>query len=469
MKGLSQIQVLQFSFGTLLGLCLLLHALSSCDLLHVIEHHRNASIAALWCFALTALLYIRSRPRGVFMVDYSCFKPDFDQKASYEVCEYFVRRSQRFSTVSEEFMRGIYLKSGLGDETYVPPFIFNHDYEAKLSSAIEEAEQGMFGAITDLLAKTNVPVSEIDHLIVTSGVFAVTPSLSSRIVNRFGMKESVRTFNLNGMGCSSGVASIDLAGRILRNRRKGSYALVVVTESISQNWYFGDNRSMLVTNCIFRLGTAAVLLTNRKSESVKLELIDSLRTHHGADDRAYRAAIQEEDEHGTVGFSLTKDLIRVAGEGLRAHLRVFAPRVLPYSQLLAYVYAAAKSKLLVSGSAAKPYVPDFTSAFEHICIHTGGKAVIENIARVLKLNDDVTEPSRMTLHRFGNTSSSLVFYEYAYFEAKKRVKKGDKVWMLAFGTGFKVCSLVWKAMHDSSLDQSNPWSDCIHRYPVKAW
>lgn len=95
--------------------------------------------------------------------------------------------------------------------------------------------------------------------------------------------------------------------------------------------------------------------------------------------------------------------------------------------------------------------------------------MIEQVGRVLKLSDSVTEPARMSLHRFGNTSSSLVFYELAYFEAKGRVKKGDRMWMLAFGTGFKVCSLAWKCLRDSPKDYDNPWRDCIHRYPVKAW
>lgn len=114
-------------------------------------------------------------------------------------------------------------------------------------------------------------------------------------------------------------------------------------------------------------------------------------------------------------------------------------------------------------------VPDFTTAFDHICIHTGGKAVIQQVARVMRLHESVTEPARMSLHRFGNTSSSLVFYELAYFEAKKRVRRGDRMWMIAFGTGFKVGSLVWKWVRDPSQESDNPWNDCIHKYPIKGW
>lgn len=41
--------------------------------------------------------------------------------------------------------------------------------------------------------------------------------------------------------------------------------------------------------------------------------------------------------------------------------------------------------------------------------------------------------------------------------------------MIGFGTGFKVGSLVWKWLQNSTLENDNPWGDCINNYPVKAW
>ncbi|KAH7651999.1 Very-long-chain 3-oxoacyl-CoA synthase protein [Dioscorea alata] len=426
------IQLLQASFFTLLALSLTLHAILSFTptLLNphllLLSQHKALLFSFLYCIILTLLAYLCTRPRPVYLLNYSCFKPDHDRKCSYEVCEYFVRRSKRFS-------------------------------------------DGMITAVDSLLSKTNVSISMIDTVIVTCGMFTPSPSLASLLVNHYKLGDSVKSYNLSGMGCSSGAAAVDLAARLLRSGGKtAGYALVVVTESISLNWYFGDDRSMLVTNCIFRVGCAAALMTNdgARRRDAKLELLHSLRTHHGADDSAYAAAYQAEDTHGNVGVALKKDLIRVAGEGLRSHIKKLAPRVLPVVQLVNYGYRAVMGAVKKDG---KPHVPDFTTAFEHMCVHTGGKAVIETVGRLMRLSDDLTEPARMCLHRFGNTSSSLVFYELAYFEAKNRVKKGDRVWMLAFGTGFKVCSLVWKSLQDSCMDADNPWMDCIHRYPVKTW
>ena len=69
-----------------------------------------------------------------------------------------------------------------------------------------------------------------------------------------------------------------------------SYALVVSMENITLNWYFGNDRSMLVSNCLFRMGGAAILLSNRPhhAAAAKYELRHLVRTHVGADDKAYR-------------------------------------------------------------------------------------------------------------------------------------------------------------------------------------
>lgn len=69
--------------------------------------------------------------------------------------------------------------------------------------------------------------------------------------------------------------------------------------------------------------------------------------------------------------------------------------------------------------------------------------------------------------RFGNTSSSSSWYELAYCEAKGRVKKGDRIWQIAFGSGFKCNSAVWRALRTIAPPALNPWDGIIDQYPVK--
>ncbi|KAF9588144.1 hypothetical protein IFM89_007620 [Coptis chinensis] len=106
----------------------------------------------------------------------------------------------------------------------------------------------------------------------------------------------VLSYNLGGMGCSAGLISIDLAKHLLQEH-PNTYALVVSTENITLNWYFGSKRSMLVSNCLFRMGAGAILLSNRPSDAkhAKYQLNHLVRTHKANEDRGYYCAFQEED------------------------------------------------------------------------------------------------------------------------------------------------------------------------------
>ena len=54
--------------------------------------------------------------------------------------------------------------------------------------------------------------------------------------------------------------------------------------------------------------------------------------------------------------------------------------------------------------------------------------------------------------RFGNTSSSSIWYVLANIESRKGVRRGDRVWQIAFGSGFKCNSAVWRALRSVQAD-----------------
>ncbi|XP_010530833.1 PREDICTED: 3-ketoacyl-CoA synthase 9-like [Tarenaya hassleriana] len=446
--------------------------LSPNDLQNLVLHFQNSPVIVAVFFAVVVFLstlYAMSRPRPVYLVDFSCYLPPPHLKVSLQSIMDHAAKYKRNAKdeKSLEFVRKILERSGLGDETYLPEPLLCVPPRQTIAAAREETQQAMFGALDNLFENAKIDPRDISILVVNSSLFNPTPSLSSIVVNKYKLRGNIKSYNLGGMGCSAGVIAIDLAKDLLRVHRNSTYAVVVSTENLSLNMYTGYNRSMLVSNALFRYGGAAVLLSNKSGDRKrsKYKLVHSVRTHTGADDKSFRCVNHEQDETGKTGVSLSKDLPLVAGKALKTNIAALSPLVLPTSEKLIFLTNFIAKKWF--RAKIKNYVPDFKLAFEHFCIHAGGRALIDELEESLKLQPADVEASRMTLHRFGNTSSSSIWYELAYMEAKGRMKKGDRVWQIALGSGFKCNSAVWTALRNVKPSKNNPWEDCSDRYPVK--
>ncbi|KAL4352174.1 hypothetical protein GQ457_06G031110 [Hibiscus cannabinus] len=413
-------------------------------------------------------LYFAKRSRPVYLVDFACYKPEDDRKLSVNSFLKVSEDSGAFTKDTLEFQRKIITRSGLGEETYIPRGITSSPPHLCMEEARAEAKAVVLGALDSLFEKTGVKPKDIGILIVNSGVFNPTPSVSAMIVNHYKMRTDIKSYNLGGMGCSAGLISIELAQNLLQ-AIPNMYAVVVSTENITLNWYFGNDRSMLLCNCIFRMGGAAVLLSNKARDKArsKYQLVHLVRTHKGADDKHYNCIFQREDEKGTVGVSLARELVDVAEEALKTNILTLGPLVLPWTEQFQFLVTLVGKKIFKAK--VKAYVPDFKLTFEHFCIHAGGRAILDEIQKKLQLTDWHMEASRMSLHRFGNTSSSCLWYELAYSEAKGRISGGDRVWQIALGSGFKCNSAVWRALRSTPMNESkgNPWKGEIDKYPVK--
>ncbi|XP_060208227.1 3-ketoacyl-CoA synthase 11-like [Lycium barbarum] len=439
------------------------------DLYVLWDQLRFNLISVVICSTLLVFLstaYFITRPRPVYLVNFSCYKPEDARKCPRES---FLEMSKSVGTFSDgnlEFQRKIVERSGLGDSTYLPEAVTRVPPNPCMAEARKEAEAVMFGAIDELLAKTGIKPKDIGILVVNCSLFNPTPSLSAMVVNHYKLRGNIVSYNLGGMGCSAGLISIDLAKDLLQVH-PNTYALVLSMENITLNWYFGNEKSMLLPNCLFRMGGAAVLLSNKRSDRrrSKYQLVHTVRTHKGADDKCFTCVYQMEDSDGKVGVSLSKELMAVAGDALKTNITTLGPLVLPMSEQFLFFATLVGRKLLKTK--IRPYIPDFKLAFEHFCIHAGGRAVLDELEKNLQLSDWHMEPSRMTLNRFGNTSSSSLWYELAYSEAKGRIRKGDRTWQIAFGSGFKCNSAVWKALRSiNPAKEKNPWMDEIHQFPV---
>ncbi|THG14101.1 3-ketoacyl-CoA synthase 15-like [Camellia sinensis] len=403
--------------------------------------------------ALILYIYLHLMPPSTYLLDFACFRPPTEFKMSKEEYMDLARKSGKFDETAIEFQQRALENSGIGDETYLPRVIFHPDYKINLKDGREEAAIVMFGAVDDVLASTRIQTKDIRILVVNCSILNTTPSLSAMIINHYKLRHNVNSFNLGGMGCAAGIVAIDLA-RDLLSAYPASYALVVSTEVVTFSWYTGNDLDMLLPNCFFRMGAAAMLLSNHLLDRwrAKYELKQLVRTHKGMDNRSFKSVHLKEDDKGKKGLSVSKDLIEVAGHALEANITTLGPLVLPIFEQVHFF-----TPLLFNNKSSKPHIPNYKLAFEHVCIMATSKKAIGEMQKNLELTEEYMEASKRTLERFGNTSSSSVWYELAYLEANAKIKRGDRICQITFGSGFKCNSVVWKALRSVSSPKRSPW------------
>jgi 3-ketoacyl-CoA synthase len=402
-----------------------------------------------------------------YLIDYVCFKPAPDRRITTQTSGEIIERNKTLGLSEYKFLLKVVVNSGIGEETYGPRNIIEgREDSPTFDDAMLEMDEFLNVSIGDLFAKTKISPRDVDVLVVNISMFSPAPSLASRIVKRHKMREDVKTYNLSGMGCSASLISVDLVRNIFKSGKK-TLAVVVTSESISPNWYSGNDKSMMLGNCLFRSGGCVMLLTNNPTmrSRAKMSLKCLVRTHIGASDDAYNCAMQKEDDFGRLGFHLSKGLPKAAVRAFSENLKFLAPKILPYRELALYMYRTIKQMTFKPKGESNSAMTriNFKSGVDHFCLHTGGSAVIDAVGRALGLSNYDVEPARMTLHRWGNTSASSLWYVLGYMEAKRRLRKGDRLLMISFGAGFKCNSCMWEVLSDSG--DADVWEDCIKNYP----
>ncbi|CAN6568706.1 unnamed protein product [Malus baccata var. baccata] len=369
-------------------------------------------------------LLLRMRDQSCYLLAYECHMPPDDMKLSTDSCVKIVLRNRSL---------------GLDEFRFLLKTITNSE-----NATLEDEHAEIDGIIFDTLDKlftraTSISPSLIDILVVNVSMFSPAPSLSSRMVNCYKMRDDIKSFNLSGMGCSATLIAVDVVQNLFKSH-KNANAIIVSTESLAPHWYCGIEKSMMLKNCLFRSGGCAMLFTNNQdlNHQAKLKLNYLVRIHIGSNDDAYNCSVQVDDESGHRGFRLTKYLLKAATQG--------------------FTMTSTKSQK------PKGVGLNLKTRIELFCIQPGGRAIIDGIGESLGLSDYDVEPSRTALHRFGNTSAVGFWYALGYMEANKRLKKGNRILMSGFGAGFKCNNIVWEVMKD--LDDVNVWKDCIDSYPT---
>ncbi|KAF4666765.1 inositol polyphosphate kinase kcs1, partial [Perkinsus chesapeaki] len=228
---------------------------------------QNSALAATIAIIGLATYHYFFSERSVYCIDHHEFTPPDEWRVSRADIVKLLATDHHFVPESIDFLGKLLAHSGTSDHTAFPPNLVKslktgERWTATLEDARYEAEQAMGGALQGLMDKTGLTAKDIDVLIINVSLLSPTPSLCALMVNKFGMRSDILTYNLSGMGCSANGVSIDLAQRVLQNP-KNMKCVVISTESIAQAIYTGNERGFLVQNTLFRCGATAILLTNK--------------------------------------------------------------------------------------------------------------------------------------------------------------------------------------------------------------
>nr|DAD36536.1 TPA_asm: hypothetical protein HUJ06_007177 [Nelumbo nucifera] len=128
----------------------------------------NNLVSVAICSALLVLgatIYFMTRPRSVYLVDFSYYLPPLDLRVNFK-----------------DFMEHSRL---IGDFSAQVP-----------TQDLQALRNGL-------------------RLVVNCSLFNPTPSLSAMIINKYKLRGNIRSFNLGKTECSAGVIAIDLAKDML--------------------------------------------------------------------------------------------------------------------------------------------------------------------------------------------------------------------------------------------------------------
>ncbi|KAL6321064.1 hypothetical protein AAG906_012051 [Vitis piasezkii] len=153
------------------------------------------------------------------------------------------------------FMAKLLKSSGQGEQTHLSPALYYIPPITHLQESIKEVHMILFPVMEDLLSKT-----------------------------KFSLKISIYL--------SAGILGVHLAQNLLKVH-KNSYAIVLSTEITSAGWYAGNDKSKLLSNCIFRMG------------------------------------VREEDSNGALGVTFSHDIVQVVSETVRSNITVLGSAILP--------------------------------------------------------------------------------------------------------------------------------------------
>ncbi len=268
-------------------------------------------------------------------------------------------------------------------------------------------------ALRDGLAKAGLGPPDVDHLFFVTVTGLATPSLEARLMNRLGMKPSVKRTPIFGLGCLAGAAGLARASDALR-AFPGQVAVLLSVELCSLTLQPEDlSIPNVVATGLFGDGAAAVVLGG------------GARPPAAGPAGAARPAAPAVLDTRSVLYPGTEWVMGwdVVDTGFKVVLSARVPEVVERN-VGPDVDAFLGAHGLVRGDV------------RHWIAHTGGPKVLEAFRAGLGLPAGALARSYASLKQVGNLSSASVLFVLADHLEAAEARPGDLGLLAAMGPGF---------------------------------
>lgn len=240
---------------------------------------------------------------------------------------------------------------------------------------------------------------DVDFLATTTCTGRVCPSLDAQIIKELGLRSTVQRVHVGDTGCASAMVAMQQVSNHLRAFPEHR-AVMVAVEICSAAYFLDDRLESAVAHAIFADGAGAIAISGDGAGPEIVEHRTIFRSEH-------LAAMGFEYPGGRPRVVLSKDVRRI-GAGMMKEM----------------------ADALMAGNGLK------TEDIGHFVLHSAGRRVIEQVGKVMSLDETRLAHSRHVLQQYGNMSSATVVFVLDDLLRSGEPAPGDWGLMIALGPGF---------------------------------
>lgn len=258
-------------------------------------------------------------------------------------------------------------------------------------------------AAREAVKNADLAFDDITMIIATSCTGFTMPSLTAMLINDLKLKQNVRQLPIAQLGCCAGAAAVNLAVDHCRANKHGN--VLIISAELASLCFQPDDVTIptIISSSLFGDAVTGVVV---RSEGGNGFAIEATKSFFMPDSEHY---IAYDFKDTGFHFKLDKEVMH--------SIQHVVPVMRAFSESCYGIDA---------------------SELDFFFFHTGGRRIMDELVRCLRIDDEAIRHSRNSLAQNGNISSAVVFDVLNRFFLDSDIDKtsGQRGMMAAFGPGF---------------------------------